>query len=127
MGTVIFIAIALWFLTENFPEMFGFIGVIFSFLLPMGAIQAINAMNREQEMRPSETAAEEPEDILADHSAGDDYPVYVSDDEGNHYSVSIDGDFIYIYLPGGRISTKWEYIKGHPYFNLEGKRFYPHK
>ena len=32
MGTIIFVGCALWFLTENFPDTFGFIGTIFSFL-----------------------------------------------------------------------------------------------
>lgn len=32
MGTLIFVVCALWFLTENFPDTFGFISTIFSFL-----------------------------------------------------------------------------------------------
>ena len=101
-----------------------FLGIVM-FLLPMGAIQAINAMNRERHMRSAPVTSEEPEDPLEEDS-NDTYPVYVSDDAGNHYSVSIDGDFIYINYPNGRISTKWEYVKGNPYFDLHGNRFYPH-
>ena len=100
-----------------------FLGIVV-FLLPLGAIQAINSMNHEGYARSSSLSSEDPEDFEDDST--DAYPVYVSDDEGNHYSVSIDGDFIYINHPNGRVSTKWEYVKGHSYFDLHGKRFYPH-
>lgn len=102
-----------------------FLGIIV-FLLPMGAIQALNAMSRENETRSGATISDESDEVIVDLSDGGDCPVYVSDDEGNHYSVSLDGDFLYINLPNGRISTKWEYVKGQAYFDLQGKRFYPH-
>lgn len=101
-----------------------FLGIIV-FLLPMGAIRAINAMN-ETGSQPSQGISTESDESFEPEFYSDSLPTYVSDDEGNHYSVSFDGDFIYINLPDGRISTKWEYVKGHPYFDLQGKRFYPH-
>lgn len=104
-----------------------FFGIVV-FLLPMGAITAINEMSRANERYTSHGASAGTEDPLDEEEefVAASYPTYVSDDEGNHYSVSIDGDFLYINLPDGRISTKWEYIKGQSYFHLNGKRFYPH-
>ena len=103
-----------------------FLGIIV-FLIPMGAIQAINSMNRARETQTVRgNSSDSEEDADECEFTADSIPVYVSDDEGNHYSVSLDGDFIYINLPDGRISTKWEYVKGQDYFYLNGKRFYPH-
>lgn len=102
-----------------------FLGIIV-FLLPLGAIQAINAMNQANDPMASQTSPMSDDPFAEDEFVSDVFPTYVSDDEGNHYSVSLDGDFIYIHLPSGRISTKWEYVKGNPYFDLNGKRYYPH-
>lgn len=102
-----------------------FFGIIV-FLLPMGAITALNAISRENELRRTPSAGAEPFDDLS-FSPATSYPTYVTDDEGNNYSVSIDGDYLYINLPGGRDSTRWEYVKGHPYFYVSGKRYYPHR
>ncbi len=101
-----------------------FLGIIV-FVLPLGAIEAINDMGRVSRQRPSQGPSTKPAWDGDDFST-DSYPTYVTDDEGNNYSVSIDGDFLYINLPSGRISTKWEYVKGSSYFHVNGKRFYPH-
>lgn len=53
-------------------------------------------------------------------------PVYVTDEDGNHYPVERRGDFIFIRTPQGEIETKWEYVRGQPYFDLHGKRYFPH-
>lgn len=53
-------------------------------------------------------------------------PTYVTDDEGNSYTVHYSAGFIYLDTPNGKFSTKWEYVKGSPYFELGGTRFYPH-
>ena len=53
-------------------------------------------------------------------------PTYVTDDEGNSYTVHYGAGFIYLDTPNGKFSTKWEYVKGSPWFDLGGKRFYPH-
>ena len=53
-------------------------------------------------------------------------PVYVTDEDGNHYPVERRGDFIFISTPQGEINTKWEYVRGQPSFDLHGKRYFPH-
>lgn len=101
-----------------------FFGIIV-FLLPLGAISALNEISRRNEHRAPDTQTSNAfEDT--ENSTDAAYPTYVTDDDGNNYSVSIGGDFLYINLPNGRISTKWEYIKGQSYFDLNGKRYYPH-
>jgi len=99
-----------------------FFGVL-AFLLPQEAIAALVGIGETSSgQRASGTPAGNDEDSFVT----DSYPTYVTDDEGNNYSVSIDGDFLYINLPSGRASTKWEYVKGSSYFHVNGKRFYPH-
>lgn len=98
-----------------------FFGIVV-FVLPMGAITALNAISQESAYRSQSYASTAYDDDFSTAS----YPVYVKDDNGNQYSVSIDGDYLYIYLPNGRISTRWEYVKGQPYFDLNGIRFYPY-
>lgn len=104
-----------------------FFGIVV-FLMPSGMIASINEAREERERR----AMAKPDDEDAGGfdfapEQDDDFPTYVTDEDGNNYHVERSGDFIYISLPSGnRISTKWEYVKGNPYFDLEGKRFYPH-
>lgn len=98
-----------------------FFGIVV-FFLPMGAIKALNEISRENAGRSISTGTTSPIGDI-DISSGDSFPTYVTDERGNNYSVSIDGDFIYINLPGGRIGTKWEYVKGQSRFQVEGKWF----
>jgi len=106
-----------------------FAGIVV-FLLPSGAIASMNeareAKERRERRSPAKASASK-DDFETDFDFGDSFPSYVTDDDGKTYRVEHDGDFIYICMPNGsRISTKWEYVKGGSYFNLEGKRFYPH-
>lgn len=51
-------------------------------------------------------------------------PVSVRDEAGNICRCELRGDFIYISRPNGaEVSTKWEYVKGEPYFDINGERF----
>ena len=106
-----------------------FFGIVV-FLLPSGAIATINAARAERVRSTARRAMDDDDDIDFDSVFAEKeipFPLYVSDDEGNHYNVSKDGDFMYIYLPNGdRLSTKWEDVKGSPYFSVGGKRFFPH-
>ena len=104
---------------EFFIPMQVFFGCV-AFLLPAEAISGLTGIFNTDD---NEAKPDKPFDNIGSSVT---YPTYVTDDDGNNYTVSIDGDFLYINLPGGRISTKWEYIKGQPYFDLSGKRFYPH-
>lgn len=103
-----------------------FFGIIL-FILPMSVIKAFNTASADDGAQKTRTRSAKPakSENSLDHTDVP-FPAYVTDDSGNEYSVTRDGDYIYIELPGGRISTKWEYIKGQSYFDLEGKRFYPH-
>lgn len=104
-----------------------FAGIIV-FLMPSGMIASLNEAREERERRAMAKPADEDTGGFGFEPEQDDgIPAYVTDDDGNNYHVERGGDFIYIYLPNGnRISTKWEYVKGSSYFDLEGKRFYPH-
>ena len=104
-----------------------FFGIVV-FLMPSGMIASINEAREERErlarVAPADTGTSSFE--LAPE-VDDSFPAYVTDEDGNNYQVERSGDFIYIYIPNGdRLSTKWEYVKGNPYFDLGGKRFYPH-
>ena len=101
-----------------------FFGIIV-FVLPLGAISALNQISRENERRPASGPSSNPFDDI-ELPAAPAYPTYVTDEDGNNYQVTVTGDFFYIYLPSGTLSTKWEYIRGQQYFYLNGKRFYPH-
>lgn len=103
-----------------------FAGIVV-FLMPSGMIASINEARQARERRAMvKPVHEDADEIDFAPEQNNDFPTYVTDEDGNHYRVEQDGDFIYICLPGGRISTKWEYVKGSAYFDLEGKRFYPH-
>lgn len=95
-----------------------FFGII-AFLLPMGEPAGLSKTGRA-----TPNGSEGTSDDIS-FVSDDSFPTYVSDDEGNHYSVRRDGAFIYVSLPGGEYSTKWEYIRGQSYFHLGGKRLYP--
>jgi len=105
-----------------------FLGIVV-FLMPMGTIAALNESREARE----KARRDRPAPAVSRHDTSDEpetpmasIPVYVSDDDGNHYRVDWDDPYIYIDLPGGRGSVKWEYVQGQPYFYLNGTRFYPH-
>ena len=100
-----------------------YLGIVV-FLLPLDGlkattdtVQAIDSISNKSGNSGKKEAAVTP---------SDNFPTYVSDDEGNHYQVRRDGDFLYIILPHGEISIEWDDVKGHSYFYVKGKRFYPH-
>lgn len=99
---------------------------ILLWFLPNGVIAA---MNRDREARERAAMRAKPrasndEDLFAPVSAY--APVYVTDDDGNQYPVEIRGDYLVIRGNYGEISTRWEYVKGQPFFDLNGTRFFPH-
>lgn len=100
-----------------------FFGIVV-FLLPLDAVKAITQTSQKIHETSSDGSSNTDSRVIID--APDDFPIYVSDDKGNKYSVHRGGDYIYIELPSGELSTRWEYVKGQPYFYLSGKRFYPH-
>lgn len=109
----------------------GFFFGIIIFILPQGAIVAINEMNRENERKRYRRTAAKPTadafDAVADAAAAESAcPTYATDEDGHHYAVEFDGDYLYIRSPHGRIGTKWEYVKGGSYFDLHGHRYYLH-
>lgn len=121
IGKLIIFPIGLF---EFFVIMQWFLGII-AFVVPLSVFRAANKVSESNAANRTPTESSDSFDALG-NTPGEAYPTYVSDDNGNNYPASIDGDFLYIELPGGRISTKWEYVKGQPYFNLNGKRYYPH-
>lgn len=93
------------------------------------------AVNSYMETKEKVKLARQMESIQQRYASDDDdtytgshflVPVYVTDEDGNHYPVERRGDFIFISTPQGEINTKWEYVRGQPYFDLHGKRYFPH-
>ena len=110
----------------------GFFFGIIIFILPLGVIAAINEMNRKKERKrivkaytrsASDDFSEAADAIAADIAKEAALPTYVTDEDGHHYAVEFDGDYLYIRLPYDRIGTKWEYVKGGSYFDLQGHRY----
>lgn len=95
-------------------------------LLPTSTIAA---MNRSSEARERAAIGRKPnlssedEDIFGETEL---VPTYVTDDDGNQYPVEMRGDYIVVRGPHGETSTRWEYVKGQAYFDLDGTRFFLH-
>ena len=86
-------------------------------------------MNREREARERANIKQKnyQSSYANDETDETEYtPVYVTDDDGNQYPVEMRGDYIVIRGPHGEVSTRWEYVKGQSYFDLNGSRFFPH-
>lgn len=110
-----------------------FIIIVYAFsillwFIPNGTIAALNNDRKERERR----ARNNPKSSQDDHDdiniieTSEKTPNYVTDDDGNVYSVEMRGDYLVIFGPRGELSTRWEYIRGQDYFDLGGYRFFLH-
>lgn len=105
----------------------------FSWLISAGVwlipARTLAALNRDREARERAATVQKRHQTSDNDMTQDepDYtPAYVTDDDGNQYPVEMRGDYIVIRGSHGEVSTRWEYVKGQPYFDLGGTRFFPH-
>lgn len=105
------------------------------FILPDDTIEELNEMREKKErrrlaqLRSHRKSADSAVPAKAAPPQDDRFPVYAADDKGNKYPVEMRGDFLYIRMSTGEVSTKWEYISDRReggYVFIQGHRFHLH-